>query len=474
MKERRGLFTVGAAAELAGGRILAGAPGTERAWIGGVTVDSRTVAGGDLFVALPGERTDGHVFAQAACADGAVAVMANQPLDVACPLILVRDTGKALLDLAAGYRRRFPVRVVGITGSVGKTTTKDLCAQVLGEGFRVLKNRGNYNSQIGLPLTMFSLDDSHQMAVLEMGMRGKGEIRDLALAARPEVGVITNVGESHLGLLGSREAIAAAKGELLEQLPQAGLAVLNGDDPYLRAMATRTPCPVILFGFDEGSEVRAETLHFQGVAGTLFRLVTPGGAVEVKIKAIGRVGVENALAAAAVGHHFGLSPTQIAAGLAAFAPSGMRGEVVQLGEILLVDDCYNASPRSMRAALESLSFLGRNGLPERRRVAVLGDMLELGSLGPEYHWSVGDKAAAHCDLLLVLGQEARRIGEGALAAGMEKSLVFFCADLEEVTTRVRAQVRSGDVVLVKGSRALGMEKVSQAIREDWDAQGSSQ
>lgn len=461
----RRLFSAAEVAAATGGRVVAGDPA---AFFSDVQVDSRVVEAGGLFFALPGERTDGHRFVPQALARGAGAVVREAPDAVppAAVLIRVADPAQALLDLAAFHRRRFAVRVVGITGSVGKTGTKEFTAAVLAVRHPTLKSEGNYNTGIGLPLTVFRLEERHRVAVLEMGMRGRGEIAALARAARPEVGVITVIGEAHLERLGSVEAIARAKGELLEALPRDGLAVLNADDPRSRALAAGCPCPVVFFGLREG-EVTAQDVQPRGAAGTDFILRVGGEETAAHLGLPGRHQVLNALAAAAVARRFGLTLEETARGLAAATLAPGRGRPEVLGGIILVDDTYNASPTSMEAALHALSELDVS-----RRLAVLGPMRELGSYSAAGHRRVGEAAAqAGVDLLLLAGAEAAAIGEGARGAGLPADRIVALADREAAGDFLLERLRPGDGVLVKASRSEGLERVAQRVRERFGGVG---
>lgn len=429
----------------------------------GVSIDSRQVSAGDLFVALPGERVDGHDFIMAAQQAGAALIIsARWPLlGVTVPVVVVADTGRALGDLAAWHRARFTIPVVGITGSVGKTTTKDLTKAVLSRRWLTLANPGNYNTEIGLPLTIFHLSDQHGAAVLEMAMRAPGEIARLAEIARPEIAVITRIGETHLELLGSRQGIAAAKGEILDALPPSGWAVLNGDDHLVRALANRCPCPAIFYGLEKNDvQVWADEVKYR-LGGTEFSIYLPGAApVQVRLPVPGRHIVANALAAAAVGHVLGLSAEEIAAGLSGADLTGMRMEIVP-GPVTIINDAYNASPTSVVAALRTLRELtpGRAG-------AVLGDMLELGPSAPEQHRQVG-QAAAEVDLayLITYGQLALEIGRGAVQAGMDPAQVVHAETRAAAARLVLERCALGDWLLVKGSRGMRMEQIIDRLRE---------
>ncbi len=433
--------------------------------IRGAAVDSRLVRPGQLFVALPGERTDGHAYLGDAIARGASALIVSRPIPDPAALgditvIRVADTLEALGVIAGGWRRRFEPLVVGVTGSIAKTSTKEAIAAVLRRRFRTLSNEGNQNNEIGLPLTLLRLGPEHEAAVLEMGMYVGGEIADLARMARPRIGVVTAVQPVHLSRIGSIEAIEAAKGELLEALPPDGTAILNADDPIVRRMGSRSVARSLSYGFASDADVSAEAVESAGMAGMRFVLRTDAGRRPVTIPTLGRLSVHNALAAAAVGRAAGLTLEAIAAGLADGWSAPNRVQLVRLGGVTLVDDSYNASPRSVVAALDLLA-----GLPGRR-VAVLGEMLELGSASDEGHRVVGEAAARTVDWLVVVGAGAAGIAEGALAAGMEPARVARVRDAEGALDAVPPRLRDGDVVLIKASRGIGLDRVVDGLRRE--------
>ncbi len=431
----------------------------------GAAVDNRRVRPGELFVAIRGERVDGHDYVADAFRRGAAAALVSRPPDGGPEggeegaLILVDDTVAALGRLAAYHRQRLDLAVVGVTGSVGKTTTKDMIASVLGMAMPVHKSPGNYNTEIGLPLTLLELTPEHRAAVLEMGMRGLGQIRYLARIARPEIGCLTNIGEAHLELLGSVENIARAKGELLEELPAGGTAVLNADDPWQRRLAPLTAARVVWYGFGAPAQVTARDVTPRGSA-TAFRLHVDVGrpfVVDVVLALPGRHHILDALAAAAVGAVMGVSPEDISRGLGEAALTAMRCQVIP-GAFTVINDAYNASPASTKAALAALA-----DADGERRVAVLADMLELGSRAVAGHREVGAAAARCADVLVTVGDLARHIREGALAAGLPADRAIHCADRAEALARLEGLVRAGDVVLVKGSRGMRMEEVAEAL-----------
>jgi UDP-N-acetylmuramoyl-tripeptide--D-alanyl-D-alanine ligase len=424
----------------------------------GVAIDSRQVQSGDLFIALPGEHRHGHEFIPDAISRGATGVLAEkQPRDLPqdVSFFQVDSTLAALQRLAAYWRGKYRVKVVGITGSVGKTTCKELTAAVLSSGYQVLKSEANLNTEIGLPFTLLQLRPEHERVVLEMGMYGLGEIRLLCQIARPQIGVVTNVGPVHLERLGTLEAIAEAKAELVESLPVDGWAILNGDDPLVAAMAGRTSARVALFGESPQCSVRGTVLSTSGLEGISFRLTCDDESVDVSAPLPGRHNLYNALAAATVGLADGLSLQEIAAVLAAAdillrlrVLSGPQGSTI-------LDDTYNASPASMLAALDLLAEL------PGRHLALLGDMLELGTFEEEGHCLVGERAARTTDILYTVGERGRIIGEAAQAAGHQD--VRFLASKEKAAAAIRETLSEGDRLLVKASRAMALETVIEEL-----------
>jgi UDP-N-acetylmuramoyl-tripeptide--D-alanyl-D-alanine ligase len=448
-----------------------------------VSTDSRKVEPGDLFFALSGENFDGHTYIADALRKGAVGAVAQEgrvPRDAAGagPILEVRDPLLALGDLAAWHRNRFQVLLVGVTGSVGKTTTKDLVGSILSQQWTTLKSPGNLNAEIGLPLTLLELTGKHQAVVVEMAMRGSGQIRYLARIARPNVAVITNIGLSHLELLGSQEAIAEAKSEILDYLPVGGAAVLNADDPFFQLLKERVPpgAGVLTFGMEKagpegvigqylgpGAKPGVKSAH--PAEGTRF---TVRGARERSVRwgwmpLLGRHNMINAIAAAAAGLAMGVSWPRVIRGLGEAEISGMRMTVHRLRDgTVLLDDAYNASsPEAMVGALDVL-----REQPGLRKIAVLGSMLELGSASEDAHRQVGEAAAAVAPSFLVtVGEEARLIAESAAAAGFPADSIAACADNDEALARLLPRRRSGDVILVKGSRGMAMEAVVRGLRE---------
>ncbi|HYH03804.1 MAG TPA: UDP-N-acetylmuramoyl-tripeptide--D-alanyl-D-alanine ligase, partial [Bacillota bacterium] len=377
-------FTIQEIVNAVGGKLI---QGNSDLRVRGVSTDSRRIQPEELFIALKGERFDGHRFIEAVAQLGAAAVVVMEP--VAAPagvaVIQVTDTLVALGAIARAHRRRFNIPTIGITGSNGKTTTKDLIAAVLEQACRVIKTEQNFNNEIGLPLTLFKITETTEATVVEMGMRGLGQIRQLAEIAEPTIGVVTNVGLTHLELLKSQENIAKAKAELVEALDQNGVAILNGDDPYVRAMQSLNRGKTVLYGIDtDGLDYRATGIN-STVSGTEFNVETPDGTLAIKLPLPGRHNILNALAAVAVGKTIGLSDTVIQAGLMAPEMTGKRLHILEHDGYRVIDDTYNASPTSVRAALDVLAGLQS----VKRSIAVLADMLELGPDAARLHRDLG-------------------------------------------------------------------------------------
>ncbi|MEW6260784.1 MAG: UDP-N-acetylmuramoyl-tripeptide--D-alanyl-D-alanine ligase [Thermodesulfobacteriota bacterium] len=443
---------------------------SEQEHFASIGTDSRSIEPGGVFVALIGERHDGHRFADAAVDRGARALVLQQTstrpdsLDawakrgVCC--ILVSDTLKALGDLAAFHRRRMKaLRVVAITGSNGKTSTKNLTAAVLRQQSRVLSTEGNFNNLIGVPLTLFRLDTDHRWAVIEMGMNRFGEIDRLGEIASPDIGVITNVAPAHLEGLGSIEGVARAKAELIPHVRHT--MVLHADDPLVRSMKERVGGKCLFFGQDQQADVRAKDIEMD-LTGSRFHLVLPGRDwVSVRLRLSGKAMVANALAAAAVGYAAGLSPETIVSGLESVEPTAGRMCCIDTRSgIRLIDDTYNANPGSMRAALTSLAQFGK----QHRIFLVLGDMLELGDDSAMLHRQLGRIAAeGGFERLLVCGRFAEETAGGAAEAGMDPSCIRI-GEKPELEAELKDQLRAGDWVFVKGSRGMGMESIVNGLR----------
>lgn len=450
-------------AEATGG-MLTGPEELQNREVSAVITDSRKTESGCLFAAIRGERSDGHAFIPQAVKAGAGAVLAEHlpegPVPVV-PVILVKDTLTALKDLAAWYLDQVRIPTVGIIGSAGKTSTKEMTAAVLNRKYRVLKTEGNFNNELGVPLTVFRIRDEHQIAVIEMGINHFGEMRRLARIVRPDTVVMTNIGTAHLEFLESREGILKAKSEVFEYLRPDGCVILNGDDDMLvtiREVQGKTP---VFYGIENrDASVRAENIDNSGIESVRCRLILPSGETDLTIPGSGIHAVSNALAGAAVGYRYGLTKEEIAAGVAAYQSLPGRFHVLHLDSLTVIDDSYNANPSSVRGSLDIL----RNG--KGRRVAILGDMGELGTQSPELHKDVGRYAAeGGIDILCCVGERSREMAAGASEGQCREMQVHWFEDRDELIRMLPELIRKDDTVLVKASRAMGFEKIVGALRE---------
>jgi len=455
-------FTLTEVLKATGGRLVGVAGGK---LFRGISTDTRTVQPGNLFIALVGERFDGHQFIAQAVSKGASGVVVSREAaeHENVTVIQVENTLAALQAVAQYHRRRYEIPVIAVTGSNGKTTTKDMLAAVLSSRFNVLKTEANFNNEIGLPLTLLKLEPGHEAAVVEMGMRARGEIRELAEIALPTVAVVTNVGETHVETLGSIDNIAAAKAELVESIAHDDLVVLNADDPRVRAMQTKTKGRVVLYGLHSDACVRAEnitaTTDMNGAWITQFRCISPRGSFPVTLHAVGVHNVYNALAAITVGWELGLKSSEIQEGISRFVPGAMRLEIKQCGGYTVINDVYNASPLSMAAAISALAAIGSG-----RKIAVLGDMLELGDAAVAAHRQIGRQAAAQgVDMVLTVGELAGHIKAAASEHGVAISRAF--QNHQEAIGALRSLLQPGDCVLVKGSRGMKMEMVLELFND---------
>ncbi|MDD5945288.1 MAG: UDP-N-acetylmuramoyl-tripeptide--D-alanyl-D-alanine ligase [Clostridia bacterium] len=448
------------AAEFAGGRLI----GCEST-ITYITTDSRKAAEGCLFAAIKGEKFDGHSFIEKAWHDGAVCVLSSENIDVpeGKGLILVDDTRKALLKLAGGYRDMFDIPVTEVTGSVGKTTTKDIIAGVLSEKYNVLKTNGNFNNDIGVPITLFSLEKEHTAAVVETGMNHKGEIDVLAKEVKPNVGVITNVGVSHIENLGSREGILRAKCEMFPYIKSGGFAVLNADDDMLSTIEGREAeyglpddVNIMWYGTNDDCDIWADGIELLGIDGVKCTIHTPKGSFDVTISVPGKHMVYNAMAAAAVGIIDGMETEDIKRGLEGFVPTGMRMERFKLSDgSTLIDDSYNANPVSTKAAIDVLASC------DGPKCAVLGDMFELGEFSDKMHYDVGAYAAQKgIDRIIAIGGASRNIYDAAVAEGAENA---------EYYGTVEDFLASGfgfeGTTLIKASHSMHFNKIAEYMKQ---------
>jgi UDP-N-acetylmuramoyl-tripeptide--D-alanyl-D-alanine ligase len=438
----------------------------------GVSIDSRSVGEREAFVALRGPRFDGHDFLQAAVDRGAVGLVvahdrANEATAIAARatdrvfVVSVDDPERALVEVARAWVSVLGPAVVAVTGSVGKTTTKDLAAAVLGARYLVHSTKGNLNNRLGLSLTCLRLVPAHDLLLVEMGMNAPGEIAELCTIAPPKVGVVTCVAPVHLEHLGSLDGVAAAKAELIRALPPDGRAVLNADDGRVAAMATMTRATPLFFGTSAGPDgVRIAGVDTDAGGHPTVTLEVGGRTVTTRLSLVGAHHASNAAAALAAGVAMGVDPVAACAAMEVVAPGKHRMNVVSVGTLRILDDCYNASPRSMSAALRTLASVSAEG----RRMAVLGDMLELGDATEGAHRDAGrDAAAAGVDRLVAVGRQAGQVRDGALAAGMASSGIFVAPDNVAAAAVALAVVRPRDTVLVKGSRGVGLEHVVEAL-----------
>lgn len=429
-----------------------------------VFTDSRNPEPGGLFIPLVGERFDGHAFIHSALESGAAGCFTQRERESYLPgkfYIKVDSTQKALRDLAWHYRKKFRIPFVAITGSVGKTTTKDMVAAVLGEKLNVLKTEGNFNNEIGLPLTLLRLNSTHQVCVLEMGMNHFGEIAYLSGIVEPDVAVITNIGDSHIENLGSRENILKAKCEIFSHMdPSQGFVILNGDDPMLAGLAGTLSFKTTLVGTGEGLDYQATHVVSDGEKSVRCRVSTPKTEFDVEIPALGNHMLYPTLMAAAVAERFGFTQEEIVQGVLRFAPTKMRMNIIKRGNgITILNDTYNANPQSMRAAVEVLAKSGSG-----HKIAVLGDMFELGSFAPALHAGVGAYLGkSQIDCLVAVGELARHIYEAAEEAQVPE--MYWCATKEEAKPILDCLVKPNSTVLVKASRGMAFEELVNYLKE---------
>ncbi|MGA8493407.1 MAG: UDP-N-acetylmuramoyl-tripeptide--D-alanyl-D-alanine ligase [Terriglobales bacterium] len=432
----------------------------------GYSIDSRSIQPGEIFFAVKGERMDGHDFVTQALGKGAVAAVIGRDQLARYPgetrLVTVDDSLAALQTLATAVRRLWAKPLIGVTGSTGKTTTKEAIAHVLSTRFRVLKSEGNFNNHFGLPLMLLKIEPEHDLAVIEMGMSHAGEIAALARIAQPEIGVVTNVAPVHLEFFESIAGIARAKYELIEALPATGTAVLNADDEYVSQFGRNFRGKVVLYGLRASADVRAENIQPQGAGGSSFDVVVGSCRERAILHLVGAHNIYNALAAVAVGLERGLSPSEAVSALASLVPADKRGQVVKLGNITIINDCYNCNPKALEAMVDALA-----AMPAKRRIVVAGEMLELGLQGEELHRQAGRHVAnKKIDFLLGVRGQARQMVEAASQAGMRGE---FVDTPEEAGDWLARETREGDVVLLKASRGVKLERAL----ERWQSQQSS-
>lgn len=426
--------------------------------IKGVCIDTRKVTEGCLFICIKGERFDGHQFVQEALDKGAAAVMVHSDIDIDCAYVKVADTSKALLALGGYYRSKFEIPVVGLTGSVGKTTTKEFTYLVVHSQYNAIKTLGNLNNEIGLPQMLFQIDKSTEAAVIEMGMNHFGEIHNLTAAAKPTLALITNIGVSHIENLGSREGILKAKLEILDGLKKGATIILNGDNDMLSTVKN-DDYNIIFYGVDNG-DFKADNITEEN-GSTTFTVHYFNEAQNITIPTIGIHNVYNALAAFAVGYYLNIDSEKCAAALSSYQPEGMRQKSVSCNGITCIEDCYNASPDSMRAGITTLA--NTNG---KRKIAVLSDMLELGDYSEQAHLDVGAMAAeSKIDYLLAFGNDSRYIIQGAVDNGLKNAYYF--DSKEELTDKLIDIIAKDDTILFKASRGMKLEDVIHSVYDRW-------
>jgi UDP-N-acetylmuramoyl-tripeptide--D-alanyl-D-alanine ligase len=452
--------------EATGGDLL---QGDRNAVFSGISTDTRTLKAGQIFLALKGEQFDGHAFIEKALeggAGGAIGEKRSRGLGVADrykskPLIAVHETLQALGDLARFWRNRFSLPLIGVTGSNGKTTTKELIAFLLEENFRVLKSPGNFNNLIGLPLALLDLDRSHKIAVVEMGTNVPGEIRRLAEIARPTIGLITNIGQAHLAGMGSLETVKEEKGALFRAVSREGVLVVNQNDPHVVDLARDCPAKKIGFGIDTEADVTIDRIQSRGPRGIRFRLTMGCGSVAIDFAALGQQFASNVAAAAAVAFLFEMDTAEVKKRLERFHPLPMRMEMISLRGLTVINDAYNANPASVKMALSTLG----QASGKARAFVVLGDMLELGSISQTAHRTVG-RCIGRRNVagLFLMGDHAADVAQGAIEAGMKPRDVQILRYHDEIASLLAEQTRPGDWILVKGSRRMRMEAVIESLR----------
>ncbi len=427
-----------------------------------VSIDSRDVDENTLFFAIKGERFDGHDFVKEVAEKGVGAVVCHREVECSAPVIYVEDTKDALLDFASYYRHSIKdLNVIALTGSVGKTTTKEMVACVMAQSGETLKTEGNFNNEIGVPKTLFRLENSTKNAVIEMGMDGFNQISVLAKCVKPDCAIITNIGVSHIEILGSREGILQAKMEMLDGLRKGSSLFLNGDNDMLSTVKN-DDYNIVFFGIEnKNCDILAEDIKEIGLS-TEFVAVKGDIRQKITIPTVGIHNVYDALSAFAVGLEYGISPENIAIGLENYTPSGMRQRIREAGGITVIEDCYNASPDSQKAGLNSLCKIAKG-----RKIAVLGDMLELGDYSETAHRSVGEYVAeCKVDMLYTFGEQSKFMADSAKKSVMNN--VFAFTDKSELTNALLNEIKTGDTLLFKASRGMRLEEVFEKIYEQWD------
>ena len=439
-----------------GGQLISG---NKETTVKTVSIDSREILTETLFVALKGEKSDGHDYILKAFENGAVAAISEKRIDSENAVILVEDSSKALGDIAKFYKKKFNIKTVAVTGSVGKTTTKDMLSAVMNMQYHTLKTEGNFNNELGLPLTVLKLNRNHEAAVFEMGMSAFGEISYLANIARPDVAIITNIGMSHIENLGSQEGIFKAKTEICEYFNKDSLLIVNGDDKYLQTAKDFKDFKVITCGIENDCDYQARDIENLGLEGTKFSVDIYEREYRIHVKTPGVHNVYNALAAIACGVHYNIGPNKIIEGIENFSLTAMRMSVEKAGTLTIINDCYNSSPDSVKAALKVLST------QNTRKVAILGDILEMGDFAKDAHYEIGNAVGeSKVDVLLTAGNNAQFIAEAARNNGVPEGMSFNTT--EELVLNVSKFIKDGDTILIKASRGMHFEKVVERITEE--------
>lgn len=445
------MFSTSEIAEVTGGKLIG-----EDVEVSGVSTDTRAIERGDLFIAIRGENFNGNDFVAAAAEKGAAAALCDGDVTADIPVIYTRDSRTAQLFLARYYRGKFPVKLCGVTGSVGKTSTKDMVYAVLSAKYNTLKTEGNFNNDIGLPRTLFRLNESYGAAVIEMGMSAPGEISQLSRTAHPDAAIITNIGYCHIENLKTRENILRAKLEILDGMPEGAPLIINGDDEYLGTLSgDRLGRRLIRYGLGADCDVMAGNI-VHTPDGERFELIAEGKRYEAKLNIVGEHHIMNALAAFCAGREFGMEAEEIIPAFLNYEASGMRQRIERRGDITVILDCYNASPTSMRSAL---SVLG--SIKSERKIAVLGDMLELGDMSGQLHKMIADYIRLNADACFLYGREMTACRDALTGSGVE---VFHSEDKESLTNQLNEYLAEGDAVLFKGSRGMKMEEIAEKVQ----------
>lgn len=440
------------------GKLLSGYADTK---ISNISIDTRTIQPNDLFVAIKGKNLDGHKFVAEAITKGAIGVIiAKGKIKAKNSIsIQVNDTTKALANIAGYYRKRFNPLVIAVTGSNGKTTTKEMIASIISRRMQITKAKGSYNNDIGVPLTILEMNSQTQALILEIEMNILGETRRLAQIAKPKIGVITNIGDTHLEFLGNKENVLKEKTELIESLGPEGISILNADDECLRHISALPQA--VTFGISNQADVFASKITDRADQGSHFLL---NGKYRVRLPVPGKHNIYNALAAIATSLAAGLDYADIIPGIEQFKPASMRLEILRIKDLLIVNDAYNANPQSMTAALETFTKIATDG----RRIAIFGDMLELGKLSQTFHYNLGKEAAESMDIIIAIGKFSKSVVDGAISSGMNQNNLFKCNNNQAALTKLIDIIKPKDKILIKGSRAIRLEEIVKGIKDYYE------